>query len=108
MFVPACTARMHIEGLWCVSVSEPSKRRAATEHSSSSRECVSVCEHMCEGCRGEEKQTPWDSWERERKFGSRPNLSSTSGEPGPKDEARSVAQPEASGGDGVLGISFFL
>lgn len=50
MYVPVRTARMHIEGLWSVSVSKPSKGRGATERSSSSsssiaRVCVSV--HVC-------------------------------------------------------------
>ncbi len=91
MYVPVRTARMHTEGLRCVSVSEPSKGRGATERSSSSsssssnssgsssiaRVCVSVCEGVCvcEGWRGEERQTRWDSWEKERESGSRPSLS---------------------------------
>lgn len=80
MYVPVRTARMHIEGSWSVSVSEPSKGRGATERSSSSsiaRVCVSVCERacVCEGWRGEGRQTRWDSRERELESGSRPSLS---------------------------------
>lgn len=78
MYVPVRTARMHIEGLWCVS--EPSKGKEATESSSSGsfgRVCVSVCERACacEGWRGEERQTRRDSQEKERESGSRPSLS---------------------------------
>lgn len=109
MFVPVCTVRMHIEGLWCVSVSEPSKGRGSAERSSNSssiaRVCVRVCERMCEGWRGEERQTRQDSREREREFGP---LSSTAGEPGPKDEARSVAQSGASGTGDVQRIAVRL
>lgn len=83
MYVPVRTARMHIEGLWCVNVSEPSKGRGATEQSSSSssssiaRVRASVCERacMCEGWRGEERQTRRDSREREQELGSKPSLS---------------------------------
>lgn len=88
MYVPVRTARMHTEGLWCVSVSEPSKGSGATERSSSSRSsrsssssiarvCVSVCESVCvcEGWRGEERQTRQDSREKKRESGSRPSLS---------------------------------
>lgn len=83
MYVPVRMARMHIEGLWCVSVRDLSKGRGATECSSSSsssstaRVCVSVCERarVCEGWRGEERQTRWDSREKERESGSKPSLS---------------------------------
>lgn len=81
MCVPVRMARMHTRGLWCVSASDPSKGRRATEHSSSSsstaRVCVSVCEQacVCEGWRGEERQTRRDSREKERESGSRPSLS---------------------------------
>lgn len=74
-----CTVRMHIEGSRCVSASKQSKGRRATVRSSSSSSiasvCVSVCQHMCEGWRGEERQTRHDSWERERELGIRPKLS---------------------------------
>lgn len=80
MYMHVRMARMHIEGLWSVSVSEPSKGRGAIERSSSSSiasVCVSVCEQgcVCEGWRGEGRQTRRDSWERELESGSRPSLS---------------------------------
>lgn len=82
-----CTARMYIEGSWSVSVSELSKGRGTTEHSSGSgggsssgniaRVCLSVCEraYVCEGWRGEERQTRRDSQEKEQESGSKPSLS---------------------------------
>lgn len=107
MYVPVRMARMHTDGLWCVS--EPSKGRGATRRISSisistsssiARVCVSVCEQacVCEGLVGRgEADTAGLPGEEEGVVEQTQPLSSTAGEPGAKDTTGSVDQPGAAG-----------
>lgn len=106
-----CVCAMHAKGLRRVSVSEPSKGRGGEVRSSRSgggggsgiaTVRVSACEResVCEGWRGEERQTRQDSREKRRESGSESSLSSPLQE---KRETRTL-QPGAVGAADSRGI----
>lgn len=107
-----CVCTMHAKGWRRVSVSEPSKGRGGEVRRSGggggggsgiATVRVSACEResVCEGWRGEERQTRQDSREKRRESGSESSLSPPLQE---KRETRTL-QPGAVGAVDSRGIS---